>query len=194
MTGYIGSRGRCCHAPTSSITAIVTELIVGNVRAVLFAKECADLSHSHAASVHGNDFVVDTCEAALVVRNQDGRETAVAIAWNVQFEWAIVGQHGLAAGAITLALGALGALSVRRVAQVMAEFCAQCALDQHLFEGHRDVLNRLGCHRAFNELFDQLFGNEWQVFFGRAGRGLFAWRVMHLKRMLCPNTKFLTVP
>ena len=65
-----------------------------------------------------------------------------------------LGQHSLAAGAVTLILAALWTLCPHRVTQVVAKLCAQCALYQRLLERHRDIVNRLGRHRAFNKLFD----------------------------------------
>jgi hypothetical protein len=45
--------------------------------AVLFRKKSLNLSHPYAACVHGDDLVVEACEALLVLRNQERFEAVI---------------------------------------------------------------------------------------------------------------------
>ena len=89
-------------------------------------------------------------------RDQDGRETAVPVAWDIQPNRAIPGQNRLASFAITLVDLIPWALRAWRIAQMMAELGTQGSLDQSLLERRRGVLDGVGGHQPFAELLKQL--------------------------------------
>ncbi|MNL21474.1 hypothetical protein D3C87_1427660 [compost metagenome] len=62
-----------------------------NVRTVLLGKKRTDLSDRHSTGIHGDDLVVEAGVTALVLRNQDGRKTAVPVARDIQSKRAIAG-------------------------------------------------------------------------------------------------------
>ena len=66
-----------------------------------------NLTHRHAACVHRHDLVVKAGEAALMLRDQQRLEAAGAVAWDVDAQRAVIGQNGLAGGAIAVIVGLL---------------------------------------------------------------------------------------
>jgi len=130
--------------------------------AVLFEQKALDLAHRHAARVHGDDLVVKAGEAPFVLGDQDRGEAPVPVARHVDPQRPLVGQDGLAAGAVAVVVGIGRLLGPRRVAQVVAQFGSQGAFDQRLLEGHRGGIDRLRRHRAVDKLVNDLFGNAWQ--------------------------------
>ncbi|SOZ33793.1 hypothetical protein CBM2608_U80020 [Cupriavidus taiwanensis] len=120
--------------------------------------------------------------------DQNWIETAVAVARDVYPQGAVGGQKGLGVLAIALVVRAGRALGASRVAQVMAELSAQGAFDQG--ERHRSVLNRLGSHRAL----DEMVWDGRQLTVGGLARLGSAWHTCSLATCHGLNTKFLTDP
>jgi hypothetical protein len=87
--------------------------------AVLLGEETLDLAHRHAARVHGHDLVVEAGEAALVLGDQDRLERALPVARHLDTQRPILGQHGLAAGAVAMVARVIGLGRTRRVAQMV---------------------------------------------------------------------------
>lgn len=73
--------------------------------AVLLGEETLDLAHGHAARVHSHDLVVEAGEASLVLGDQDRLERALPVARHLDTQRPVLVQHGLAAGAVAMALG-----------------------------------------------------------------------------------------
>ena len=74
---------------------------------------------------------------------------------------------------------------------MVAQFRAQRPFDQRLLERHRQLLHRLGAHRAFDELIHQLRRDRWQF----SQRGLFlASHTCSLSNRLGPKYKIYDIP
>jgi len=126
-----------------------------------------------------------------VLGDQDRGEAAIAVAWDLHPQRPVIGQDCLGTLAVALIGGLLGALAARRIAQVVAQFCSQGPFDQRLLERHRQVLHRLGGHRAFDELINQLCGNRRQF----PQRCLFLGsHTCSLSNMLGPKHKIYDTP
>ena len=41
--------------------------MTGHISSILLRQKSADLTHSHTTRVHGNDLVIKTCKAALIL-------------------------------------------------------------------------------------------------------------------------------
>jgi len=83
---------------------------------VLLGKKSPDLSDCHPTGIHSDDLVVEAGVTALMLGDQNGRETAVAVAWNIQADRAIAGEYRLAALTVALVGFILWALRARRIA------------------------------------------------------------------------------
>ena len=95
-----------------------------------------DLANRHPPGVHGDDLVVEAGEAPFVFGDEDRFEATLSVAWDVDPERAVFGQYGLAADTVAVVADLARFLSAGRIAQVVAQFGSQRALDQRLLEGH----------------------------------------------------------
>jgi len=127
-----------------------------DVGAIHLGQKALDLTHRHAAGVHGDDLVIEPRKAAFVLANQLGFELARPIARDLDAYRTVVGEHRLGALAIAMVGRAGRLVGAGGVAQVVAHFGTQGALDQRLLEGRRRLLHRLGAHRSLDELVEQL--------------------------------------
>jgi hypothetical protein len=91
-----------------------------------------------------------------VFANQPGLKSTFPIARYIDAQRPVIGEHRLAALAVTVVSCCRRLVSARRVAQVVAHFSTERALDQRLLEGRRGLLHRLGAHRPFDKLVEQL--------------------------------------
>lgn len=69
-------------------------------------QEGLDLAYGHASGVHGDDLVVEACEASLVFGNQQRLKAAVSVTRHFDTNRAVLSQHRLGAFAIALVGGA----------------------------------------------------------------------------------------
>lgn len=67
-----------------------------------------------------NDLVIEPGKAAFVLGDQDRGEAAIAVARDVYPQRSVVGQHRLAALAVALVGGLLGAIFARGIPQMVA--------------------------------------------------------------------------
>jgi len=134
--------------------------IRGHLDAIHFREKALDFAHRHAARIQSKDLVVEAGEAPFVFADQPGLERAFAIARHVQTERAIIGQHRLAAGPIAMIGVVVRPLATRRVAEVMRQLAAQCALDDRLLEPANGRVELLRRNRALaHELVENLVGD-----------------------------------
>ena len=114
------------------------------------------------------------------------------VARDVDPQRPVLGQHGLAAGAVAVVGRIAGLVGTGRVAQVMAEFGTQDAFDQGLLERHRSGIHRFRVHRATDHLVNEFFRDAGQ----RRCRFLLARLAWHTCSfwLTCyaSHTKFLT--
>jgi hypothetical protein len=71
----------------------------------LSAMNLWDRPHAHATGTPGNDLVVEPGEAPLVLGNPNRFDAATAVARHLEPCCTLVGQYGLAAGAVALVYG-----------------------------------------------------------------------------------------
>jgi hypothetical protein len=88
-----------------------TNQVGGDLHGLHLREKGLNLAHGHAPRVQCESLVVEARKAALVFRNQPRRERPLAIAWHIDPERAVIGEHGFAARPIPV---------IRRVV------CASC--------------------------------------------------------------------
>ena len=128
-----------------------------------------NLTHAHAARVHADDVVIEAGQPALILADQLRLEARLAIARNVQLQFAVGRQNRLGARAVVvIARLALPALALQMVAQLGREH----ALGRLLLEltgktgFAQDRLGILALHLG-KQLVDQFVGEQF-----RGPRGL----------------------
>ena len=99
-----------------------------------------------------------TYAVLLVLGDEDRLVAAVAIAWQVETNQAVVRQFRLRRGAVTVVVLAHGAHLARAIAQVMAQLNPHRPPDQGLLEIQADRLNLLRRHRPLDEAVHELRG------------------------------------
>src|SRR3546814_16224893 len=77
-----------------------------------------------------------------------------------QTYWAIACEHRFGALAIAPVRGLDWARRARPIAQMVAQLSAHRPFNQCLFKGRRGILDRLGGHRTFYKIIDQLGGDR----------------------------------
>jgi len=152
-----------CQAPTSLITSSVTELMKSGLTSVPYRLAMnAWNSRTVIPRAYMATLVVKPREAPLVLGDEQRLEAAGSVSWDLDTDRAVVSEHGLTGTAVAVVGALLGTGIARVVSQVMGQLGAQRPLDQRLLEGHRDVLNGLGTHRARDELVNEIPGDGWQ--------------------------------
>ena len=99
-----------------------THVLCTDANAVLFFQEGADVTGRHAASVHGDDLVIESGKLTGVLGKQNGRESALSIARYVDFDRPDVSIDCLAAD--TVALVALATRTGNLFGLLVAAFCS----------------------------------------------------------------------
>src|SRR6185295_16571853 len=105
-------------------------------------------------------------EPALVFGDQPRLKRSVAIARDINRQRTIVGQHRLAARAITMIRGVVRFVAARWVAEMVTQLAAQRALDQCFLERAHGGIELLGGNRSLaDELIEYLARDrrEWRV-------------------------------
>jgi hypothetical protein len=170
-----------------------TDELRRHLGAVLLGQEARDLAHRHATCANGHDLVVKARGAPVVLGDQYGLEAALALSWHIDAHRT---QHRLGArtGEMIASICRLGAAG--RTAQVMAQLAAQRTLDERLLERHRSVLNRLGRHRALDDLVNQFLRDLRQRRrlggYRRILRFCLAWHTCSCSSCYASHTKFRT--
>ncbi|MCY1183199.1 hypothetical protein D9M73_238030 [compost metagenome] len=102
--------------------------------------------------------------------DQDRLKAAIAVTWQLDPHRAALGDHGLAAQAVTR-IGLLGRLGLAwLIAQMQAHLGAHRPLDDGLVERQHQILNLAGRHRSFYQLVKQALRQSRQRPAGRCLR------------------------
>ncbi len=111
-----------------------------NLHAVKIAQMSGDLPHAHAARIHGDDFLVEARETALIFGDELRIEARLPIARNLQLDPARVGRHGLFAIAVAAVAGLAGR-------QMMIHLGVQRPLGQRLLQLVEQTIGIKRCFR-----------------------------------------------
>jgi hypothetical protein len=103
-----------------------------------------NLTDRHPARVQRENLVVESGEAALVLRDQARLERPLAVARHVDRERAVVGQYRLSARAVAIIGGVVRFRAAHRIPQVVRELATQRALDDRFLEATDGRVELLG--------------------------------------------------
>ena len=132
-----------------------------------------DLPHGHAAGVRRDDLLVESGEATLVLADDQRLVADLMSARHVDIDWAIVGEHSLAAGLIALAGAAARLGLIMLVAQVLGYLGTHRALHDRLHQGPVDRLELTsGVIWTGDQLTEKFLGNLRLSGKQRLGRGV----------------------
>jgi hypothetical protein len=88
-----------------------------------------DLARRHPARVHRDDLVVETCEAALMLRHDLRLERALPITRQVDLDRSVIGDQRLRRQAVAAIRLILGRLSRELVAEMLRQLSRRRTLD-----------------------------------------------------------------
>ena len=140
----------------------------GDLRAVLRGEKSLDLPRRHAAGVHGDDLVVESGEAPLVLADQHRLEAPLTVAGDIDPQRTVLGQHRLGARPIAVIARRLGLLSAGEVPEVMGESSAPRQRSIRAFLNALEAaLTASALIGTLDALVDQLRGQDRQGGIGR---------------------------
>jgi len=127
-----------------------------HVYGVHLGQKCLNLAHRHAASVHGDDLVVKTSEAALVFADELRLKAASTVTWHLNANSTTVSDDGLGTGAVAVVGDSFGFVLSGAVTQVVTHLRTHGAFDESLLEILKNVSELLFGHRTRDQLLEHL--------------------------------------